>query len=201
MKVTRNQAVTIWNKYYKQTPNLLRIYSNTDNNYRSFLYGTLNTEGKVTPLKPYLKPSKPLRVRAGNKYVYKSRPAYVSDVYSNSNYYVARVVNNFKYLLAYHNITITQACKELRKQGINITPVALDDMIRIACKFNPVYMFAFALYFGEPFERMISQDYAPNKLKPLKKQPIRSLSLDNNTKPTKLRETYKLLSPKLPDNQ
>jgi hypothetical protein len=201
MQITSNQAVKVWTKYYSQTANILRIYSNNDHNYRAFLRQTLHTEGTNTPEKSYLKPSHALRIRLGQKYSYKSRPAFVSEVYSNSNYYMNILVENFNYLLAYHNISATQACKELRQQGINVTPTTLQDMQRIACKFNPVYMFALCLYFGEPFERMISQNYAANKLKPLKTQPIRSLYLDNNTTPTQLRQIYKLGSPKLPDNQ
>lgn len=190
--IDKQSAVELWQKYYLHSANLMKCLGNTDRNYLAFRRLKLNTHVKYSPSRTYLKPSAHLRVRAIKKYKYSAAMPLVSEVYSNANHYALRTVNNFEYLCAWHGIAVDAACRKLRQQGINISARALSDYKRISTIFNPVYQFALALFFGEPFERFISQDYAGHKLKPYRSIPPQTLYKDLIVSPYHVRQSYRL---------
>jgi len=188
----KQEAMELWKKYYLHTANSLKCLGNNDRNYLAFRRLKLNNHVKYSPSRTYLKPSSHLRVRAAVKYKYIDSMPLVSEVYSNANHYAVKLVNNFEYLCAWHGIAVDAACKNMRKQGINISARALSDYKRISTIFNPVYQFALAIYFGEPYARMVSQDYSSQKLKPYRSIPPQTLYKDLINSPYHVRERYRL---------
>ena len=103
------------------------------------------------------------------------------------------VASNNDYLLAYHNITAQSMFSYLVSQGIRINEKSYTALKSGKyANIGLIIISAMALFWGEPLNRFLTQDYAHLKLKPTKAQPPKNLKPRGSINANHLRTIYNL---------
>ena len=104
-----------------------------------------------------------------------------------------KAISNNDYLLAYHDVSINSQIEQLRAEGIQIT-LASYLSLRQGKYWNVGLMMlgSFALFWGEPLDRFLTQDYAHLKLKPINKVPPKNIRPRGSITSNHLRIVYNL---------
>jgi hypothetical protein len=103
------------------------------------------------------------------------------------------VASNNDYLLSYHNVTAEAMFSQLSKEGISISNKTYNTL-KEGKYYNIglIIISAMALFWGEPLNRFLSQDYAHLKLKPLRDHPPKNLKPRGTINSNHLRIVYNL---------
>lgn len=103
------------------------------------------------------------------------------------------VASNNDYLLAYHNITSQAMFTYLVDHGIRMTDKSYTALKQGKYwNVNLIIISAMALFWGEPLDRFLTQDYAHLKLKPIKPEPPKNLKPRGSINANHLRSIYNL---------
>ena len=101
--------------------------------------------------------------------------------------------SNNDYLLAYHDVSIASQIDQLKSEGIQIT---LKSYVSLKegkyWNVGLITLAGFALFWGEPLDRFLTQDYAHLKLKPINKVPPKNIRPRGSITSNHLRIVYNL---------
>jgi hypothetical protein len=101
--------------------------------------------------------------------------------------------SNNDYLLAYHDVPIASQIEQLQSEGIQMT---LKSYLTLKegkyWNIGLIMLGALALFWGEPLDRFLTQDYAHLKLKPINKVPPKNIRPRGSITAHHLRIVYNL---------
>jgi hypothetical protein len=104
--------------------------------------------------------------------------------------------SNNDYLLAYYGMKPKQQQEVLWEQGILYRLATIKNMKEGRGKsVSLILPAAMAIFWGEPLNRFLTQDYAGNKLQPYRKQPPKKITFVTDRQPSDLRRVYHLAAP------
>ena len=106
---------------------------------------------------------------------------------------IQQCIRNNDYLLALYGITENEQHAALNSDGIIYTLRTLDALRQGKVRsVNMILVTAMAVYWGEPLNRFMTQDYPTKKLKPYRPEPPKRIAHLFSTRPNELRRTYGL---------
>lgn len=107
-----------------------------------------------------------------------------------------RAISNNEYLLAYHNISIASQLETLNSDGILLSLKSLQAFKSGKMKhLSTIFLAGLSAYWGEPLDRFLTQDFAAEKLKPIRLTPPKTLRVSGVNNAQSLRVIYRLSDP------